>query len=64
MKAVLGVFVMVALVTTRTTLATVVDLTHVYGDDVLYPPVGPDGTSNMYNFTVMQRGYAELTQSW
>lgn len=44
--------------------ATVIDLTHVYGEDVLYPPIGPGGTSKMYNFTMMQRGPAELTKSW
>lgn len=55
---------LVTLVLVDRTGCTVIDLTHVYGDDVLYPPVGPGGTSDMYNFTVMQRGWSDLTKSW
>ena len=55
---------LVILALTGSSCGTVVDLTHVYGEDVLYPPVGPNGTSKMYNFTIMTRGYAELTHSW
>ncbi|KAH3822675.1 hypothetical protein DPMN_124465 [Dreissena polymorpha] len=44
--------------------AKVVDLTHIYGPDVLYPPVGPGGTSNMFNFTIMHRGYEPALNAW
>lgn len=40
--------------------ATVVDLTHIYGPDVLYPPVA-HGT---FNFTVMHRGYEPSLDAW
>ena len=64
MKVVLSTLCLVGLVTVHTTVATVVDLTHVYGEDVLYPPIGPGGTSKMYNFTILQRGYSEISKSW
>lgn len=40
--------------------ATVVDLTHIYGPDVLYPPVG-HGT---FNFTILHRGYEPSLDAW
>ena len=45
-------------------IATVVDLTHTYGQDVLYPPAGPNGTSDMFNFTIIHRGYEPSLDAW
>ena len=45
-------------------MTRVVDLTHTYGPDVLYPPVGKNGSADMFNFTIMHRGYEPSLDAW
>ena len=45
-------------------MARVVDLTHIYGPDVLYPPVGPNGTADLFNFTIIHHGYEPKLDAW
>jgi len=55
------VFALVGVVCVLPTIdATVVDLTHIYGSDVLYPPVG----HGSFNFTIMHRGYEPSLDHW
>lgn len=55
-----GVFVILI----NSCASTVVDLTHIYGPDVLYPPVGPNGSADLFNFTIMHRGYNADLDAW
>ena len=56
-----GVFLVVTL---RVSMATVVDLTHTYDENVLYLPQGPEGKTDLFNFTIMHRGYSASLDSW
>ncbi|WAR14437.1 hypothetical protein MAR_004542 [Mya arenaria] len=57
MMCIIWTLVLLVAIIPRPGGGTVVDLTHTYGPDVLYPPIGPGGTADMFNFTIMHRGY-------
>ncbi|XP_052760166.1 isatin hydrolase-like [Mya arenaria] len=64
MMCIIWTLVLLVAIIPRPGGGTVVDLTHTYGPDVLYPPIGPGGTADMFNFTIMHRGYEPSLDAW